>query len=236
MLVTTIYHYCFFIFAASQLVRVYADEGDSNNNNSTEQRPANLPHVGWTILRIDPSSRENLCQRQIAYCFNNCGGPNNTPKNFCNATSMAWNCGCDRKEADFAPYLWPVVQAECTGKSQDCQLICNQDKVNPSACSTACTSYYQCGTEFAPPSYLETENSSDEPSYDGPPLKKTTGATNTTTAINNSTIPNLNNNSSSPSRSDATTIIFMKCHYGHSIFYLFISILVLFTAGVITLF
>lgn len=29
---------------------------------------AGLPNVEWDILRIDPSARENLCQRQTAYC------------------------------------------------------------------------------------------------------------------------------------------------------------------------
>ncbi|KAI9470892.1 MAG: hypothetical protein EXX96DRAFT_371855 [Benjaminiella poitrasii] len=51
----------------------------SNGTNSTD-RPADLPFVGWTILRIDPSSRENLCQRQIAYCTNTCGGPSNVSR------------------------------------------------------------------------------------------------------------------------------------------------------------
>jgi hypothetical protein len=29
---------------------------------------AGLPNVEWDILRIDAASRENLCQRQLAYC------------------------------------------------------------------------------------------------------------------------------------------------------------------------
>lgn len=29
---------------------------------------AGLPNVEWDILRIESASRENLCQRQIAYC------------------------------------------------------------------------------------------------------------------------------------------------------------------------
>ncbi|KAG2211512.1 hypothetical protein INT46_008641 [Mucor plumbeus] len=128
---------------------------------------AGLPNVEWDILKIDPSARENLCQRQTAYCANNCGGPNQAPKNFCNTTTMAWGCGCSHKVADFTPFLWPVVQAECSGKAQDCQKICNKDTVNPSTCAATCNAYYQCDTEKAPPSYLQTENPNDTPSYNG---------------------------------------------------------------------
>lgn len=70
--------------------------------------------------------------------------------------------------ADFAPFLWPVVQAECSGKSQECQMLCNKDTVNPSTCATTCNAYYQCGTDKSPPSYLQTENPNDVPSYTGP--------------------------------------------------------------------
>ncbi|GAN03372.1 hypothetical protein MAM1_0039c02825 [Mucor ambiguus] len=141
---------------------------------------AGLPNVEWDILKIDPSARENLCQRQTAYCANNCGGPNQAPKNFCNATTMAWGCGCSHKVADFAPFLWPVVQAECSGKAQECQMICNKDTVNPSTCAATCNTYYQCDTDKAPPSYLQTESPNDTPSYNGPPkeISKTDNSNN----------------------------------------------------------
>ncbi|KAI9253721.1 hypothetical protein EDC94DRAFT_619565 [Helicostylum pulchrum] len=152
----------------------------TTGNTTTVQpidKPAGLPNVEWDILKIEPSSRDNLCQRQIAYCSNNCGGPNEAPKNFCNATTLAWGCGCSRKTPDFTPFLWPVVQAECSGKAQECQMICNTDKIHPSTCAATCNSYYQCGTDRAPPSYLQTESPSDAPSYNGPP-KNFNGAAN----------------------------------------------------------
>ncbi|KAI8384412.1 uncharacterized protein BYT42DRAFT_562473 [Radiomyces spectabilis] len=128
-------------------------------------KPANLPNVDWDILRMDAANRENLCQRQIAYCANNCGGPNEAPKNFCNSTSMAWGCGCKRKVPDFTPYLWPIVQGECSGKYQACQTACITAK--DAKCATACNDYYQCGSPNAPPSYLQTEYPTDTPSYSG---------------------------------------------------------------------
>jgi hypothetical protein len=47
-------------------------------------------------------------------------------------------------------------------------MICNKDTVNPSTCAATCNAYYQCGTDKAPPSYLQTENPNDPPSYNGP--------------------------------------------------------------------
>ncbi|KAI8878896.1 hypothetical protein K501DRAFT_126405, partial [Backusella circina FSU 941] len=137
-----------------------------------------LPDVNWDILRIDPPSRENLCQRQVAYCSTNCGGPSEAVKNFCNATTMAWGCGCSKKTPDFTPFLWPVVQAECSGKAQECQLICNGNRKDPSTCAATCNAYYQCGTDKAPPSFLQTNSPSDMPSYDGPIKAANTTANN----------------------------------------------------------
>ncbi|KAI9470891.1 MAG: hypothetical protein EXX96DRAFT_586103 [Benjaminiella poitrasii] len=146
---------------------------------------------------------------------------------FCNATSVAWNCECSKKNADFATYLWPVVQAECTGKAQDCQMICNRDTMKPAACSTACTAYYQCDNVNAPPSYLQTENPSDVPSYNGP--KKV--VTNTTNVSNNDTTSNHTDSSDTPS-SDASAINYSN---RNAMAYVFISMTLL-AAGSTTFF
>ncbi|KAI8085808.1 uncharacterized protein B0P05DRAFT_447739, partial [Gilbertella persicaria] len=82
---------------------------------------------------------------------------------------LAWGCGCSKKKADITTYSWPVVLAECSGKAQECRSICNKDIKNLATCVTACNTYYQCGTNKAPPSYLETNDPSSKPSYDGPP-------------------------------------------------------------------
>ncbi|KAI8991516.1 hypothetical protein BDF20DRAFT_803599, partial [Mycotypha africana] len=77
---------------------------------------------------------------------------------------MAWNCGCALKVPDLTPYLWPVVQAECIGKAQDCLSICNKKPAaSAGPCSHACQTYYQCNTEMAPPSYLRTDSPDETP-------------------------------------------------------------------------
>lgn len=65
--------------------------------------------------------------------------------------------------------MWPVVIGECSGQAQACQVACNEMKATEQRpdCSNACTAYYQCGTDKAPPSYLETNSANDEPSYNG---------------------------------------------------------------------
>ncbi|KAI8643174.1 hypothetical protein BD408DRAFT_342954 [Parasitella parasitica] len=113
---------------------------------------------------------------------------------------MAWGCGCAHKVADFAPFLWPVVQAECSGKAQDCQMTCNKDTVNPSTCAATCNAYYQCDNDKAPPSYLQTENPTDLPSYNGPKQE-----------INASNNANGSGSSSNPQASDATKMTKHAC-------------------------
>ncbi|KAK4509710.1 uncharacterized protein ATC70_007012 [Mucor velutinosus] len=195
--------------ALFQAATIYAQNVETVNNNSTVlqqqpiDKPAGLPNVDWDILRIDPSARENLCQRQTAYCANNCGGPNQAPKNFCNVTTMAWGCGCSHKVADFAPFLWPVVQAECSGKAQECQMICNKDIVNPSTCAATCNAYYQCDTDNAPPSYLQTESPNDTPSYHGPPKKEISKSDNSNNRNGNSSDSHTSRASESKSSSNA---------------------------------
>ncbi|GAA5807122.1 hypothetical protein MFLAVUS_000473 [Mucor flavus] len=167
----------FAILAAFHIAVLNAQNttGDTSNTTTTAQpidKPAGLPNVEWDILKIDPPSRENLCQRQIAYSF---------------VTQQQWHGDVvAQKTPDFTPFLWPVVQAECSGKAQECQMICNTDKIHPSTCAATCNAYYQCGTDRAPPSYLQTESPSDAPSYNGPP-KNLNDATNGSGGASNTT-------------------------------------------------
>ncbi|CAO3648319.1 unnamed protein product [Mucor hiemalis] len=182
------------------LMIVQAAVAQTNSSLPAQQqptdKPAGLPTVQWDILRMEPNARENLCQRQTAYCANNCGGPSEAPKNFCNSTSMAWGCGCKNKNPDFTPFLWPVVQAECSGKLQECQILCNTETNRSNTCATTCNAYYQCGTDKAPPSYLQTENPTDTPSYDGPPTAK---------KIDGSSIDNNSTDNSSTKTSESSS-------------------------------
>lgn len=70
-----------------------------------------------------------------------------------------------------------MVEAECSGKAQACQGMCNAGAKDRSSCADACTRYYECATELAPPSFLQTESITDTPSY----VQRNTTHGNTTT-------------------------------------------------------
>ncbi|KAK9763539.1 hypothetical protein K7432_009684 [Basidiobolus ranarum] len=120
----------------------------------------------WLITSLPVANRENICVQQKAYCSNNCGGELEAPKNFCNVTTMGWGCGCKTKIPDFKPYTWPIVLEECRGKAQDCQEKCNTSSDETrNQCYTDCSTKFQCGTDKAPPSYLEVPDVQATPLY-----------------------------------------------------------------------
>ncbi|ORY99413.1 hypothetical protein BCR43DRAFT_228572 [Syncephalastrum racemosum] len=131
-----------------------------DRTSAIDRRRSVLTTVGVLIWR-QKSTRKNLvldcvvCLHTLTVVLNS----------FCNSTTMAWNCGCKHKTADFQEYLWPVVEAECSGKAQACQGMCNAGAKDRSTCADACTRYYECATELAPPSFLQTDSVTDTPSY-----------------------------------------------------------------------
>ncbi|ORX91962.1 hypothetical protein K493DRAFT_339046 [Basidiobolus meristosporus CBS 931.73] len=148
----------------------------------------------WSILDLPEASRVDICNRQTAYCSNNCGGPNEAPKNFCNTKTMGWGCGCKTKTPDFKPYLWPIVLEECQGKAADCNKKCPNDN-NANQCYAACSTKFQCGTPNSPPSYLEVSDQNATPLYTASATPTATGTNPTngagsTGAGNPSTKPN----------------------------------------------
>jgi len=102
------------------------------------------------------------------------------PKNFCNITSMAWGCGCLNKAPSYPVYLWPIVDTECSDKLQACQSEClTMSSTQMAPCQSACNAYFQCGSANAPPSYLETNQSTDIPLYVAPAAASSAAATAT---------------------------------------------------------
>ncbi|CAG8547026.1 14016_t:CDS:2 [Acaulospora colombiana] len=60
--------------------------------SSTPTSSAALPSFTYNLVNEPLGDRQNLCNQNIAYCQNNCGGINEAPKNFCNVTTMGWGC------------------------------------------------------------------------------------------------------------------------------------------------
>ncbi|KAI9596245.1 hypothetical protein BDF19DRAFT_438583 [Syncephalis fuscata] len=124
-----------------------------------------LVQADWQITSLSTGDREHICAQNMAYCFNNCNGK--APMNFCNTTTMGWNCGCADKTPDLADYQWPIVRAECSGRFNQCQLKCQKDPVKMIECSTKCSDTYKCDYGKMPPSNLRVKSPSSVPDYTG---------------------------------------------------------------------
>ncbi|KAJ2654884.1 hypothetical protein IW148_006244 [Coemansia sp. RSA 1199] len=122
----------------------------------------------WKITNIGSGERNNLCDRQIQTCQNNCGGPKEALMAFCNTTTMAWGCGCKSKTPDFETWNWPVPAADCSGSNQACQANCNSGSGDRSKCFNNCASTHKCNTEDAPVSYTTSSDTKIAPQYIGP--------------------------------------------------------------------
>ncbi|KAJ2769038.1 hypothetical protein IWQ57_003280 [Coemansia nantahalensis] len=129
---------------------------------------ADSSEAQWRITSIDSGARDNLCQRQIQTCQNNCGGPEKAPMAFCNGTTMAWGCGCAEKTPDFEKWNWPVPAADCAGSATACRTNCNTAAGDRAACFNNCDATHKCNTEDAPVSYTETTDVAAVPKYVGP--------------------------------------------------------------------
>ncbi|KAJ2019537.1 hypothetical protein IWW57_005095 [Coemansia sp. S610] len=121
----------------------------------------------WKITSLDKGTRENTCSRQVQACQNNCGGPTLAPMAFCNATTMAWGCGCKNNTPNMEVWNWPVPAADCSGSLNVCKNNCST-KNNTSECFINCTKTHMCNTEDAPVSYTSSSDIAVEPKYVGP--------------------------------------------------------------------
>ncbi|KAJ2162137.1 hypothetical protein GGF46_000879 [Coemansia sp. RSA 552] len=125
--------------------------------------------LAWKITSLSSGERENLCDRQIQTCQNNCGGPDEAPMAFCNSDTMAWGCGCKTKTPDFKTWNWPVPAADCGGSADACRANCNSETEGRDKCFASCSDTHKCNTDDAPVSYTDmTSKPDDEPAYVGP--------------------------------------------------------------------
>ncbi|KAI8364673.1 uncharacterized protein BYT42DRAFT_165230 [Radiomyces spectabilis] len=144
------------------------DEGMSSSVTVSNRPNIGLPVRFWSILELDETRRSKICNQQIAFCTEECGGPNSTTSNFCNTTTMAWGCSCQNKVPDCPPYQWPVTVAECNGRDEACQQGCNYG-VTKDLCIKGCHRYFKCNQPGSTPSYLQTSRPDQIPVYNSPP-------------------------------------------------------------------
>ncbi|RKP12404.1 hypothetical protein BJ684DRAFT_21054 [Piptocephalis cylindrospora] len=124
----------------------------------------------WQITSRDNATRQGVCSDQIQRCMIDCGGSANSPKNFCNPTTMGWGCGCGNATPKTPKYLWPVTLSECNGKLEDCiNNVCPKTKTGADVitCQTSCRSTYGCNEGKAPATHLEVNDVNEVPDYNG---------------------------------------------------------------------
>jgi len=183
----------------------------------TTTSSASLPAFTFNLVSEPIADRENLCSQNMGYCINNCGGTSKAPKNFCNATTMGWGCGCVDKVPDYQAYQWPINYANCVGCGQACQSACQGNN----SCIASCSSAYNavCGTPNQPPAYYEVSDPSITPSY-GPP-------NNSTATTGSATV----SSTSSPDNSTTTT----KSNDANVLSYSMLYLLVIVAGGMMML-
>ncbi|CAG8485873.1 13628_t:CDS:2 [Acaulospora morrowiae] len=168
----------------------------ANAQTTTTGAPTALPSFTYSLTEQSAAERQDLCNRNMGYCMNNCGGPDKAPKNFCNVTTMGWGCGCKDKIPDYQAYQWPINYANCA-----CQSACKGDQ----SCIVACTKAYSsvCGTSDQPPAYYQVDDPSITPSY-GP---SKSGSSNAATSGSvGSTNPTSTPSSTNSTASDGTNV------------------------------
>ncbi|CAO3636973.1 unnamed protein product [Mucor fragilis] len=156
--------------SAAETHQDFVDNVDAiQDEDSPTARSANHPYVGipvgvWKITDLTTSERDMVCNEQQAFCNNECGGQDLVLTNFCNTSTMAWNCKCKNHVPDTPPYGWPNTIAECRGKETACNNGCSSGSTN-AICLKACSQYYKCNQAGSPPSGLQVDNENDVPSY-----------------------------------------------------------------------
>ncbi|KAF7725524.1 hypothetical protein EC973_009554 [Apophysomyces ossiformis] len=115
--------------------------GGSPTATASSQPYIGLPVGSWTILELNETMRTSVCQQQITFCNN--------------------------KIPACPPYQWPVVVAECHGRTEACQDGCTYGPTKE-LCHQSCENYYKCNQPGALRSHLQTDRPDQVPVYNLP--------------------------------------------------------------------
>ncbi|KAK4513102.1 uncharacterized protein ATC70_000140 [Mucor velutinosus] len=141
-----------------------SQDEDNPASGSTHHPYVGIPVGTWKMIDLSTVEKDEICSEQQTFCSNECGGYDLTIVNFCNRTTMAWNCKCKNHVPDTPPYGWPSTIAECHGKETACNNGCSSGSTK-AICLKACGQYYKCNQAGSPPSSLRVDNENDVPNY-----------------------------------------------------------------------
>ncbi|GAA6019227.1 hypothetical protein JCM10207_005044 [Rhodosporidiobolus poonsookiae] len=138
-----------------------------------------LPGYKYNLTMESEATRISICSQTTAYCsVAGCTKPEaNVTTNFCNPTTMGWNCDCNKK-ADSAldPLVVPVNSYDCRLRTSACLDQCTNPSASPpiadlASCRYACNYILgsTCGTsnQVLPEYQVKKENSKPNTSSGG---------------------------------------------------------------------
>ncbi|GAA5962616.1 hypothetical protein JCM21900_001276 [Sporobolomyces salmonicolor] len=134
-----------------------------------------LPGYTYNLTMETESTRISICNQTTAFCSTaGCSKSSaNVTTNFCNPTTMGWNCDCnDGADSRLQLLTVPVNTYDCRLRTAACLDQCSNRNASPavtsvSSCQNACNYIIgsTCGTSNQVLPEYQVKKYSDEPKY-----------------------------------------------------------------------
>ncbi|BGO93390.1 RHTO0S09e02718g1_1 [Rhodotorula toruloides] len=136
---------------------------------------SSLPGYTYNLTEESEATRVSICNQTTAFCASaGCSADNaNVTVNFCNPTTLGWNCECNNKaQSRLQPLTVPVNTYDCRLRTSACLDQCQNPKASPpvkdvQACRNACNYVIgsTCGTGNQVLPEYQVKNEGDKPKY-----------------------------------------------------------------------
>ncbi|BGP09848.1 hypothetical protein JCM10049v2_005723 [Rhodotorula toruloides] len=136
---------------------------------------SSLPGYTYNLTEESEATRVSICNQTTAFCASaGCSADNaNVTVNFCNPTTMGWNCECNNKaQSRLQPLTVPVNTYDCRLRTSACLDQCQNPQASPpvkdvQACRNACNYVIgsTCGTGNQVLPEYQVKNEGDKPKY-----------------------------------------------------------------------
>lgn len=145
------------------------------SNATASQMAKSLPGYTYNLTMENLATRIGICNQTTQYCeISACDKPlANVSTNFCNPTTMGWNCACnDGANSRLSPLTVPVNSYDCKFRASACLTACQNPAATPpitdmTACQNACN--YDigetCGTSAQIVPQYKVNDVNDKPAY-----------------------------------------------------------------------
>ncbi|GAA6043157.1 hypothetical protein NBRC10512_000325, partial [Rhodotorula toruloides] len=127
----------------------------------------------YNLTEESEATRVSICNQTTAFCASaGCSADNaNVTVNFCNPTTLGWNCECNNKaQSRLQPLTVPVNTYDCRLRTSACLDQCQNPKASPpvkdvQACRNACNYVIgsTCGTGNQVLPEYQVKNEGDKP-------------------------------------------------------------------------